>query len=92
MDGPNANLFAGMIGLISQADLARVWGYAGPNEAFRTHCRRLGIEPIPGRRGWYDPHAVRQRMNEAQGLQAPPAAANDAPSLVAVRRVRRGEA
>lgn len=82
---------ASMIGLVSSADLARLWGYAGPNDAFRTFCTRLGIRPVPGRPGWYDPRHVRHRLDLVQGIgTAAPALAAPELTLVAQRRARNG--
>lgn len=80
---------ADLIGLVSAADLAKLWGYAGPNDAFRVFCCRIGVTHIPGRPGWYDPQLVRRRMDVAQGLAV---AGNPEPalSLVEQRRARRG--
>lgn len=87
---PVSSTFAHMIGLISAADLAAEWGYAGPNDAFRVFCAKLGIKPVPGRPGWYDPHHVRHRLDAVQGIAAP--ATNDRAglSLVEQRRARNG--
>lgn len=56
------------IGLVHSDELAKLFGYAGPNDAFRTFCRGIGILHVPGRPGYFDPILVRQRLNEAQGL------------------------
>lgn len=85
--------FADLIGLISADDLAALWGYAGATNAFRDWCRKMKIHPVPGRPGWYDPRLIRQRLDEAQGLAAPPKPAEAAPakpSLVDLRRARNG--
>ena len=80
--------FVQMIGLISAADLAAEWGYAGTNDAFRAFCAKLGIRPVPGRIGWYDPHHVRHRMDAVQGIDMPVAKAADRLSLVEQRKAR----
>ena len=85
-----AALFAEKIGLISGADLALQWGYAGPNNAFRDFCTKLRITHVPGRPGWYDPHLIRRRMDEAQGLLQAPSTGNQPLSLVEQRRARHG--
>lgn len=88
--------FTTQIGLISANDLSELWGYAGPNNAFREFCSKLSISHVPGRPGWFDPRLVRHRMNEAQGLHSAVVAATTsnsatAPlSLVEQRRARRG--
>ena len=81
----------GMIELMHIEELARRLGYAGANSAFRDWCASLKITPVPGRRGYYDPHLVRRRLDEAQGLHA--AKLNgDAPlALVEQRRLRRDQ-
>lgn len=81
--------FAQMIGLIRAEDLAVLWGYAGANTAFRDFCAKMGIKPIPGRPGWYDPHHIRQRLDAVQGIGAPAAQAQSL-SLVEQRRARNG--
>jgi len=71
----NSPALTDMITLISQADLAQFWGYKSVTNAFRHSCRTLRIEPVPGRRGWYDPALVRRRMDEAQGMATVPTVA-----------------
>ncbi|ULB09555.1 hypothetical protein ORIO_06405 [Cereibacter azotoformans] len=86
-------IFADLIGLISAADLAALWGYSGPNSAFRDFCAKMRISPIPGRPGWYDPRLVRRRMDEAQGLAmlpAPPVAEREMTPLER-RKARNGQ-
>lgn len=56
------------IDLISADDLARRLGYAGANNAFREWCASMGIRPVPGRKGIYDPVHVRWRLDVMQGL------------------------
>lgn len=90
MQGEAAPLFADRIGLISAAELAKLWGYAGPNDAFRVFCNKLSISNVPGRPGWFDPSLVRHRMNEAQGLSSAEGAVGSGLSLVEQRRARRG--
>lgn len=82
---------ADMIRLVPAADLAKLWGYSGPNDAFRVFCNRIGVTHVPGRPGWYDPRLVRRRMDEAQGLVAG-GEAGPVMSLVEQRRARRGAA
>lgn len=96
MENPVLHPFTNQIGLISASDLSELWGYAGPNNAFREFCSKLSISHVPGRPGWFDPRFVRHRMNEAQGLHSAVAAAatqnaQEAElSLVEQRRARRG--
>lgn len=73
--------------LVSAQDLAQLFGFAGANDAFRSWCKRCGIEPLPGRRSHFDPKLVRLRLNEIQGHSDQ--VANDKPlSLVEQRRSR----
>lgn len=77
------------IHLVSSDDLASAFGYAAPNDAFRSFCRNLGITPVRRNPNYYDPKLVRARLDQAQGLGAKDnVGAND--SLVEQRRVRRG--
>ena len=78
------------IKLISTRELAVSFGYDSPSPAFYEFCRRVGILPVPGRRGWYDPKLVRAKLDIAQGIQASVVAYQEAPpiSLVAQRRAR----
>jgi hypothetical protein len=76
------------IRLVSADELARMWGYEGATTSFNDFCKRMRITTIPGRRGWYDPHLVRRRMNEVQGLFPPPNAPDKPMSLVEQRRAR----
>jgi hypothetical protein len=82
--------FAGMIGLVRAADLAAYLGFEGTTDAFRTFCAEKGIKPI--RKGWYDPHHVRARLNAVQGLTATPLSSEPTLSLVEQRRARLGAA
>lgn len=86
-------MFADLIGLISAADLAALWGYAGVNSAFRDFCAKLHISPVPGRPGWYDPRLVRRRMDEAQGLAMLPTLASAEREMTALerRKARNGQ-
>lgn len=92
MDSEAGRLFAGQIGLIAAAELANLWGYAGPNDAFRVFCAKLSISHVPGRPGWFDPCLVRYRMNVAQGLVPDGQNGPRVLSLVEQRRMRRGAA
>ena len=82
------------IDLIPAEELARRLGYTGATNAFREWCVSMGIRPVPGRRGFYDPVHVRRRLDIMQGLDQPaPQAEADRPlSLVEQRRARRGAA
>ena len=75
------------ITLISSDQLAVRFGYEGPNGAFREFCKRLNIRPVPGRKSFFDPLAVRRRLDEAQGLGM---SSNDMLSHVQKRRIRNG--
>ena len=83
---------ASMICLVHRDHLARLLGYSGATSSFADFCARLRITCVPGRRGWYDPHLVRKRLDEAQGLQKPPQTASEALTHVERRRARRGAA
>lgn len=78
------------IQLISAADLATAFGYSSVNDAFRAWCHAMGITPLPGRRGWYDPRLVRRRLDQAQGLHASMQESDQQVSLVMQRRARNG--
>lgn len=80
------------IKLISAEELAKECGYDKASNAFRQWCSNLKITPVPGRRGFFDPALVRQRLDEAQGLTVPPEMAMQAVpgSLVQRRRERLG--
>lgn len=84
------NRFADLIGLIKADELADMWGYAGPNNAFRDFCAKLGLRHVPGRPGWFDPKHGRLRLDAAQGMEilTPSRGADSAASLVAQRRAR----
>ena len=59
--------------------------------SFYDFCRRTGIAPVPGRRGWYDPKLVRARLDAVQGMTGAMRDAVSNPSLVAQRRARRAQ-
>lgn len=74
--------------LITETELARAHRFRGANQKFRNWCQKCGIEPVPGRSNYYDPKAVRHRLDALQGLL--PAGKNDETvSLVEQRRARR---
>lgn len=75
-----------MLELISSSELATRMGYSGATGQFRTWLGQLNIQPVPGRRGFFDPALVRRRLDEAQGLTK----SNDKSEggLVAARRAR----
>ena len=88
---PDASANLG-IRLIRSEELAAQMGYEGVNNAFRDWCAKLGITPVPGRRGIYDPVLVRRRLDEAQGLIGGNASSTPATmTAVEKRRARRGE-
>jgi len=80
-----------MLELVSSEELARSMGYSGANSAFRDWCASMRITPVPGRRGYYDPHLVRRRLDEAQGLHDMSSQGELSVSLVKQRRMRRGQ-
>lgn len=57
-----------MIKLITGAELAELFCYSGMTNACRKFIHDLGIHPVPGRKDCYDPMAVRQRLDHAQGI------------------------
>lgn len=79
--------------LMTEVELIGAMRFEGKTRSFRAWCRKLGIRPVPGRTGIYDPKLVRERLDESQCLKAPPpAAVADPPlSLVEQRRMRRGK-
>ncbi len=56
------------IRLINSSELASALGFDGVTSAFRRFCNSAGIEPVPGRKNFYDPVAVRNRLDRLQGL------------------------
>lgn len=79
------------IQLIPTPELAELFGYNEPSASFYDFCRRTGIAPVPGRRGWYDPKLVRARLDAVQGMTEAMHEAVSKPSLVALRRARRAQ-
>ena len=79
------------IELIPTPQLALMFGYSEPSTSFYDFCRRTGISPVPGRRGWYDPKLVRVRLDAAQGISEAGREVAAQPSLVAQRRARRAQ-
>jgi hypothetical protein len=79
------------IQLIPTPELAELFGYNEPSASFYDFCRRTGIAPVPGRRGWYDPKLVRTRLDAVQGMTEIMRDAVSKPSLVAQRRARRAQ-
>ncbi len=79
------------IQLIPTPELALLFGYNEPSASFYDFCRRTGIAPVPGRRGWYDPKLIRARLDAVQGISAAERDAASQPSLVAQRRARRAQ-
>lgn len=76
--------------LISGEDLARMHGYSAVTSQCRAWWRSLGIEPVPGRRGVYDPKCVRVCLDRAGGLAVPEAKYGlEEPSLVEQRKARK---
>ncbi len=79
------------IQLIPTPELASLFGYNEASASFYDFCRRTGIAPVPGRRGWYDPKLVRARLDAVQGMTEAMRDAVSKPSLVAQRRARRAQ-
>jgi len=79
------------IQLISTPKLAALLGYGEPSPSFYEFCRRIGVAPVPGRRGWYDPKLVRARLDAVQGIEKAQLSVEPRQSLVAQRRARRAE-
>ncbi|PHQ80720.1 MAG: hypothetical protein COB65_10935 [Thalassobium sp.] len=77
--------------MIPTPELALLFGYNEPSASFYDFCRRTGIAPVPGRRGWYDPKLIRARLDAVQGISAAEREATSQPSLVAQRRARRAQ-
>lgn len=79
------------IQLIPTPELALLLGYNEPSASFYDFCRRTGIAPVPGRRGWYDPKLIRARLDAVQGISAAEREVATHPSLVAQRRARHAQ-
>lgn len=79
------------IQLIPTPELALLFGYNEPSASFYDFCRRTGIAPVPGRRGWYDPKLIRARLDAVQGISAAEREAATQPSLVTQRRARHAQ-
>ena len=81
------------ITLLSAQELAISQGFSSANDSFRTYIKNAGIEPVPHRRGYFDPQHVRARLNSIQGLSEIRVASTEAQpsSLVEKRRARRGK-
>ena len=80
-----------MIEFVSAGDLAQKFGFAGPNDGFRSFCRQLGIQPIRRNPHYFDPIHVRARLDAALGLSRY-GSEGEQESLVAKRRARRATA
>lgn len=76
--------------LIAGEDLAKLHGYGSVTSQCRAFWRNLGIKPVPGRRDFYDPRLVRQRLDAAQGLSPKqPTNSTQTTSLVEQRKARK---
>jgi len=76
-----------MIQMMTGDQLAASFLYSGQNAAFHDFRKRLGIQPVPGRRDCYDPIAVREKLNQAQGINsAVPAGGRDVLEMSRKRR------
>ena len=76
-----------MIDLITSAELAERLRFQGPTGAFREFCKKTGIQPVPGRKDCYDPVAVREKLNQAQGIMQ--SAASAGANLLEISKERR---
>lgn len=73
---------------VPERDLAEAFGFKRVCWQFKEFLAYHGIEPVPGRPGYYDPKVVRKRLDEAQ----PELNKSEAPiSLTEERRKRRGK-
>jgi len=79
------------IQLIPTPELALLFGFGEPSASFYDFCRRTGIAPVPGRKGWYDPKLIRTRLDAVQGINAVERDAESRSSLVTQRRARRAQ-
>ncbi len=76
--------------LITGEELAPLHGYSSVTSQCRAWWRSLGIKPLPGRKGVYDPKLVRERLDRAGGLVDPGVARpNEQLSLVDQRKARK---
>lgn len=76
-----------MIDLITGAELAERLRFKGQTGAFREFCKKTGIQPVPGRKDCYDPVAVREKLNQAQGIV--PTSAIAGTNLLEISKERR---
>ena len=76
-----------MINLITSEELAKLLRFDGATGAFRAFCKRTGIKPVPGRKDCYDPVAVREKLNQAQGIV--PTSAIAGTNLLEISKERR---
>lgn len=76
-----------MIDLITGAELAERLRFQGQTGAFREFCKKTGIQPVPGRKDCYDPVAVREKLNQAQGIAQSTASASA--NLLEISKERR---
>lgn len=56
--------------LLSRSEAARYLGYSGATAAFDHYCTRLGVAPLPGRRGVYDKLALDDAIDRIGRLAA----------------------
>ncbi|MBY6115973.1 hypothetical protein KUW09_14425 [Mameliella alba] len=84
------NLLASEIALVSASELAEMFGFASPNDAFRAFCRRLGVTPIRRNPHFFDAKLVRLKLDKAQGLPSVETKNDVAQGrdLIALRRAR----
>ncbi|WP_273524505.1 hypothetical protein [Rhodosalinus sediminis] len=77
------------ITFIPERELARAFGFGKVSWKFRDFLDQAGIEPVPGRPGFYDPKIVRARLDAIQNYSD---ATNTQMSLTQQRRKRLGKA
>ncbi|MCA0961757.1 hypothetical protein [Salipiger bermudensis] len=80
---------AAEIALVSASELAQMFGFSSPNDAFRTFCRRLDVRPIRRNPNYFDAKLVRFKLDAAQGLTSVTSSISQEHDLVARRRARR---
>ncbi|MFN3208753.1 MAG: hypothetical protein ACE369_07080 [Roseovarius sp.] len=82
-------LITAEIALISASELAHMFGFSSPNDAFRSFCRRLDVQPIRRNPNYFDAKLVRFKLDAAQGLTPSASNVSQEHDLVARRRARR---
>jgi hypothetical protein len=77
------------ITLIPERELARAFGFKQVSWKFRDFIAQAGIEPVPGRPGFYDAKIVRARLD---AIQQQPGESAAPMSLTQQRKRRNGKA